>query len=529
MLTMKKYANIRTGSILLSMFLLSCINDKGSYVYEDVDAMYPAKIASGIDASYEVMAGDTLFINPVFENGASVDESNYEYLWFSMKKDTLGHDRELAYPVHLKAGAHTLFFRITDRQRGTMSYYQTSLKVVTEFSQGWFLTKETGNGTTEIDFIEPGGRLLPDLINMANREEMPGKPVKTTFAYVGYGVFNDATNRIEGRPTFIVASESDIWSFSGIDMAVHFRTNDMFINAPGVIKPYDVGTYNGGSLNATILVNDGDFHWVTCGFYVNTPANDGRYTENLFPSIDMNKHVCKIFAYPLHILTPGMLLFFDNNTASFGKVEANMLVTAVTLANFSGASSVAGIPNCNNMPYELIYMKEYSMVQGLGIMRSTADGQYYGFKTVNVAPSNIANPFDAFVPVPAGANVATAAIRCVNKTNATIYSSSGDNRVFAYKVGGQGDASGTETQILTLGANENVTCIEDVRYSAIEGNSSTFKHLVVVTSSGTDWNMYCYDFIGSSDNIYPVPVKQYSGSGKVVHVLYRGLANDPCL
>lgn len=173
-------------------------------------------------------------------------------------------------------------------------------------------------------------------------------------------------------------------------------------------------------------------------------------------------------------------------------------------------------------------MKEYSRVQGLEIMRSKSNDKYYGFRTTNITPSALVNPFDAFVPVPEGANVATAAIRCVNKSNATIYSSSGDNRVFAYKIDGQGDAGGTETQILTLAPDEKVTYLEDIRYPELL-NGSEFIHLVVLTGKGDGWNMYCYNFIGSSDSVNPVPVRTYSGKGKAVHVLYRGLISDSCL
>jgi hypothetical protein len=524
---MKKYIDIKIGSIILLLCLFSCVDDNGNYTYEDVNGMYPAKIVSGIEQNYEIMVGDTLVITPEFSDDAKIDESNYEYLWFNLKRDTLGHERKLVYPVHLKSGGYTLYFRIKDKQKGTMKYYSSYLRVTTEFSQGWFLTKELENGVTDLDFIKYEGKYLPNIIDMVNGEKIPGKPVKTTFAYTSYGVFNDKTNSIESRPTFIVATESNIWSLNGVDMSIHFRTNNMFIEVPDVINPYDMGTYYCGTLNTTILVNNGKFHWMTCGITPARPMNDGRYTENLFQTVDINKYVCKTYSYPAHFLSPGILLFFDNTTNSFRKVEANMYVTIASLKNFSGTSTIEGIPNCNNMPYDLVYMKEYSMVQGMGIMRSKSDGKYYGFKTVDVTPSAVTNPFDAFVPVPAEANVATAVVRCVNKTNSTIYSSSGDNRVFAYKVGGQGDAGGTETQILTLAPDEKVTYLEDIRYTAA-GGGIEFSHLVVLTSQGDNWNMYCYNFTGSSDNINPTPVKTYSGKGKAVHVLYRGLSPDPC-
>lgn len=525
---MKKYINTKIVSIILCLSLFSCINDNGNYVYEESENMYPAKIVSGINPDYEILVGDTLVIKPEFGNDLEVNESDYEYWWFNAKKDTLGQERYLNYPVLLKSGEYTLYFRIKHKQRGTMAYYRTSLNVTTEFSQGWFLTKEQEDGVTELDFIKYDGKYLPNLMDMINGGGIPGKPVKTTFAYTAYGVFNDETNKIEAKPTFVVATESEIWSLKGADMTVHYQTNGMFIEIPEVIKPDDIGTYCGGTLNTTLLINNGKFHWLTCGITPYTPMNDGRYTESMFASVDINKHVCKTFAYPAHFIAPGMLLFFDNKTNSFRKVEANMYVNSVSLRNFPGTSSTAGIPDCNNMPYDLIYMKEYSRVQGLGIMRSKSNGRYYGFKTTNITPSAVVNPFDAFVPVPEGANVATATIRCVNKSNATIYNSPGDNRVFAYKIGGQGESGGTETQILTLAPDEKVTYLEDIRYpELLSGNE--FMHLVVLTSRGDNWNMYCYNFVGSSDNINPVPVRTYSGKGRAVHVLYRGLTLDPCL
>jgi hypothetical protein len=165
-------------------------------------------------------------------------------------------------------------------------------------------------------------------------------------------------------------------------------------------------------------------------------------------------------------------------------------------------------------------MKEYNIAYGLGIMRSKTDGRYYGFRTVDLVSSTIpANPFDTFTPIPDGVNVTQASVRCVNRNNSTIYSSSGNNEVYAYKVG-----LGTQEKILTLASDERVVYMEDIRYP----DSPSFAHLVVITVRGDSWNMYCYDYLGSSDELAStVPVKTYSGTGKAVHVLYRGAVGIP--
>ena len=518
---MKKQCPIYIATIL---FLCSCIDDKGNYTYLSATDMYPASIASGIEERYDVKAGDTLIINPQF--ATPVDDSDYTYRWLLMSSgpaDTIGFEKDLHWPVQKGTGIYTIRLRIKNSRNISIFTPVCRLFVVTEFSVGWFITKERSEGTTDIDMVTPEGGFIPNVIEMVNGSSMQGKPINTTFTHF-YEMIDTTTNRMVLASAFIIATHSDIGSFRGDDMTPIFGTNEIFIERPLNIDPYDLGYHCNNVVKLSVLINDGGFHWMPSRSVMNTAGTGGRYTERLLGNYKINRHLCKIYDVDYANMTnQGLLLIFDDNTNSFKKITTNFMLSAPSIINFSNATLPEGIPNCDNMDYNLVYMKEYDVNKGLGVMQSKTDGTYYGFRTVNLIPAT-AYPFDAWVPVPANANVLTAAVRCTNQNNGTIYSSSGNNEVYAYRIGGRGDASGTESRILTFAPDEQVTHIEDVEFPALLLNQLTtgiFRHLVVLTSQGDNWNMYCYNFIGSSDEIDTTPVQSYTGKGRAVHAVYR--------
>ena len=518
--------------LAVSLPLASCIGDNGNYTYDEAGKYYPAAIASGIEDSYQKEIGDLITIQPQYEG--DVDDSGYDYLWFAEydgKRDTLGRMKDLEAPVMFRVGDYDLRLKVTNRANGISTHYQTKLSVVTPYSTGWFIVKEAGDGATDMDMVRyDGQKQLDDIIATTNGSAIPGRPVKTIYvasgAANGYEYIDTETAALTYEPVFIVATDSELWALRGSDMTIHYDTDQMFLAPPDNIKPYDMGFYVSQLAHYSILINDGDFHWMSGKNPISgARGHSGQFSDKLFgaENLDIDPHVCKVYPAMPAMSPTGMLLFFDRNSNSFKRLQAQMMPTPTSrpaLNSFGSGSPSPDIPDCNEMEYELIYMKEASAIFGVGIMRSLADSKYYAFRTVNLTTSAVpATPFQSFAAMPVGTKAATASIRAVNRSNATIYSSTGNNEVWAYNVG-----QNSEEKILTLPAGEQVTFIEDIRSPGV------FSHLVVATSVGGGWKMYCYDFEGSSDKLADqTPEKTYSGTGKVTQVIYRGTGLTPCL
>lgn len=520
---MKRYFNI----LLLAsaaLALHSCIEDKGNYDYDDTADYMPAEVVAGLDDNYVVKGGDLLRIVPELKEGAV--ESDYDYTWMltsdltGLHTDTVGRTKNLDLAVNLRNGDYTLIFKIEQKATGTAKYYTRPLQTTTDLSQGWFVTKDAGNAT-DMDMIRADGTIVHNQLSGINGELMPGKPVKSVFAYGDYMMEVPGKTGLVNSSAYIVASETDVWVLSGDDMGLYKKTNSLFLEYPKVINPMDIAAYNvTGSM--VVLINDGGFHWIPGrSFSSSGVGNSGTFDDNRASTVKINPNVCKVFAQLFHI-APGIMLIFDDKTDSFKKLTVNMFLTALNVVGLTGNSAVEGIPNCNEMDYDMVFMKEYNSVEGLGLMRSRSTGDYYGMRFGNITSSATDNPITAWVPVPSTAQVRTAPIRTVNQLNGTIYCSQGDNNVYAYSVGNHGDAAGSEENILSFAEGENVTYLADIRYQVADGGAN-FQYLVVLTSKGDNWNMYCYRFKGSSAAIESTPEQTYTGAGKAVHVFYRGL------
>jgi hypothetical protein len=510
--------------VVMVIGITSCMKDKGNYEYTDAEEQYPAAIVD-FEAEYKLMAGDLIIISPEFEEDG-VDDSKYGYLWFvdngSGVRDTIGLERNLEYQVQQKAGEHTLHLKITNLLNDVSRNYSVKLIVQTEFSTGWFVTKET-MGETDIDQVTyEGNRYVSNIIAMVNGRSIPGVPVKTIYATglngMGYEYMNPE-GIVTVEPAFIVATNSEIWSVLADEMTEYYDTQELFLGPPATIAPSDMGGWADMIARFCVIINDGKIYW-SAG-ETTTDGHIGQFSAEIAPekNLDVNENVCKVYSneIPGGMMPRGVMFFFDNNTRSFKRLYCPTMYFAPSPYAALTVQDIAPLEG-----YDLVYMKEYNTMFGLGILKSTVDGKYYSFNTINLvttAAGGLANPFDSAPQlIPDGAVVSTASVRCTHGVNATIFSSSGNNEVYIYRIG----SANPEKKVITLPAGEEVVFMQDIRDTDDEGNA--FTHFVVLTNHDQGWTMRCYNYV-DTDNLgnSPEPVKTYTGQGKASQVLYRSL------
>ncbi|MDR0545017.1 MAG: hypothetical protein LBG30_06720 [Odoribacteraceae bacterium] len=497
----------RSLHLAIALLVASCINDTGNYVYLDKEQVAPVRL-SNIDEEYTVLTGRTLALDPAIEG--MDNENDYEFLWYIYGtgtsrtgwKDTIGRERALDYRVTISSGTYRVNCRVTNTRTGVSAYTGADLRVISDFSRGWFVTKDKNN-VADVDMIDMNGSHVPDLIQTINGSGVPGRAIKTTYVSQGYNYVEqhpDGTVTLHDyQKALFVVTESDMHVFSGENFQRFATFDQSFYALPAVKSPRDVVV---GTLCANIL-NNGQLHEMPIIY-----ANAARFGNALIGS-------AAIAPYFFRHTSNGFLAF-DMESRSF-KVSNFWQPSLQAVAEREGAPV-----NCNNMDHDLVFMQEqaayYSLTKrGIALFRHRESGKYYG-AILDDKWVNYKNPIVTFVEVPdESPGVTRAVIRAVNNLNDVIYYSDGGNTIGMYNI-----SNGVEKRgILAYEEGESVAGIEHVSYYGGPADAPYPDCLSVLTNKDNRWKMYLYRFTGYTADVEITPYETYSGEGNARDVLFR--------
>lgn len=254
------------ASIIAGMlFLSACYDDKGNYDYQQLNEIS----ISNIEQSYEKIAlADSLIVQPEVTATIAAD---YDYMWYVINPDqsydTLSFTRNLAVPVELSPESYTLVFRLTDRHTGIATYFKSDLKVVTEYSNGWFVLREI-NGMTDMDLFTPGGKKLTDIMLKVNGAALKGSPVQ--IGYANKFTADATSGKLKAVKSLIPMSDQDIQILRANDLVRLRGFEDMFYLAPGKCAPQKFMETS----QAILFMNDNQLYSL-----INMMANVGKVTQ----------------------------------------------------------------------------------------------------------------------------------------------------------------------------------------------------------------------------------------------------------
>ena len=182
-----------TFQLSLTLMLTACFSDDSS----EGTLMSDIEIAE-LDDQYTATsyAGEYLDIQPTVST--TLPEQNLTYRWLVMENneemtakepivEVIGTDKNLHYEVALKPKTYTLKLEVTDSQTGYTSFQTTTLVVVTEFSSGYYILKETADGNTDVDLFNiETGSLGSGLISSIHGAPLQGSPLNMSVSYINY-------------------------------------------------------------------------------------------------------------------------------------------------------------------------------------------------------------------------------------------------------------------------------------------------------------------------------------------------------
>ena len=190
--------------ILLSVLLLgACAEDKGNYVYHEINEV---AIAEGLEQGKlytKVSFVDNLTFDPVINSTLKdFNEADYEYEWKAIPRGAdfediekadglvLSTERRIDMLLTLKPGDYSCFFNVTDKETGVCWSTPFYLRVKSMTSEGWMVLCEE-NGESRMDLVFNSSE-NEDLIahNIWENEPFkPGVPQRLIYNYSRGEVF----------------------------------------------------------------------------------------------------------------------------------------------------------------------------------------------------------------------------------------------------------------------------------------------------------------------------------------------------
>lgn len=514
---MKRYI-LRAAYAALAVLLTACVQDKGNYDYLTPDELQPVEI-SGIEERYNTTILQPCRITPTVK---VPDEEDYEYCWYmystaAQRRDTVGMEKALDFVVTQPSGEYQLVLQVKNIHTGVCSWKKSRMIVASEFSRGWYVTKDNG-GVTDLDWIKPDGTVVPNVLAMTNGEGVPGRPNRTTFlgSRYNFDVRNEdgTTTLVTNQGVFFVMSQSDMRIYHQEDLRLIRTFDDAFVYEPEVAAPQNlyVSTFFGAW-----LVNDGRVSSLS----LFTSPSYGRFG---YPK--MGEYRASRYIMP-EILGQNFVIF-DELTSSFmyGRVGGGSMTrfnrdeTLVT--PYQPAKEGA------DMDCDLIFMQYrptsvFTANDGFGLMKQKNTENYYSFVMRADAAADGTKLFREFNAVPEGCGVGKGKVFSPHNNNSTLYYSTGDNVLKSYNM-----SNHSEADLFTFPQGEQVAFISHIAYEDWSSPADGVVGLAVVTNDDTRWHLYLFDFVGQTAEIVTENGKyrSWSGNGRAAAAIYRGTGSD---
>ena len=185
---MKKHLLHIAVTGLMVFTLSSCFSDNSSL--GDPESVPTIQIAEIPEQSIVSYTGSHLQITP--EINSVYNDSQLQYTWYlyidkehdeaGFRKNVIGTERNLDYEVNLSSGLYVVCLEVKVKETGLAQYARTNLSVSTEFSDGFYILKETEDGNSDIDLSTSTG-MYTDVIQMLKGNHLQGKPVSLAMVY----------------------------------------------------------------------------------------------------------------------------------------------------------------------------------------------------------------------------------------------------------------------------------------------------------------------------------------------------------
>ncbi|MCD0488717.1 hypothetical protein LPB86_10770 [Pedobacter sp. MC2016-14] len=485
--------------IIIGMITLcssSCIKNNGNDFIPDL----PVPSVTGFEKSYTTYTRrDVLSINPTVK-----DESLYTFEWriYSSnfvvssgvipKGDLIASTKNLNYTVLLNPGPYILTFNVTNKQTGIKQILTSTVNVSTLTMNGWYLLKDNGT-TTDFDFIYPTGRIDNWMAFHNDGKSLKGKAIKSIYA----GSFKMSPASTDLFGSLFVISDQDAGIYRIDNGKQMLNADNMFFTKPAVFRPQNI--LQPQADQNLRLINDGKVYTMNKGaLFTNPPLS--TYTMSAIAG------------------SAGNDVMFDLNSKSVITVDNSTFVPVNSLAT-----------TLKNMNAEPIWIGAYAGLRSVVLeLFRRANGEGYLVKLFGTyGPlAGYSNPLDKSIVVPQTHGLMSADVIAGNYDADYIYYAKG-NKIYITDI-----ISLTENLQVTLGAGEQVTAIQHIKYP-LPGTTTTpttvitnYLSIASYVAATGKYKVYLHN-ISSTGTIQALALPNFEGTGKVssVNFIENGVGN----
>ncbi len=363
MKAMKIYINV---CFFLSVFFLSCMEDKGNYDYVTLNQI---QIDTIHDCTIELF--DTLRMSPKVTRSQG-ENGPLSYLWYKYvgsdgtNVDTISFEEKLNYKVSDLVGRYQIFLKVTDEDTGISEKTSFYMNVTGKFGAGLIILGEV-DGKTDLIFINEAGNVI-DLYGGDTGDLLGSNPV----------CVGDATapNVNSLKDIMVLCDDGQGGKvLSNADFTISNDITDEFYMRPEGFKPQAYyRAYNKifGLAFADFIISNKKLH-------VRTTYNEGDMGKSVGfnPAVEGTYELC-----PYAIVCPAAYLFADNS----GNGRLVILRQGMFSMDkvFSVLKSSAEGFDPSSLGMKCIYLSEaakYNNKQsGFGIFRDNITGQLQGMR-----------------------------------------------------------------------------------------------------------------------------------------------------
>ncbi|MDR2130058.1 MAG: hypothetical protein LBP56_02615 [Odoribacteraceae bacterium] len=492
---------MRKRSIFIALWAAlastGCYEDQGNYTYTPISDIE----IEGMDETYTLVTGvDTLNITPRLTT--TYPDSDLEYRWVLAKSinntvggeheyDTLGHERDLSFPVNKAPGVYTLYCYARNRANGYTTFVKSTLEIGTLYSRGHYILKETATGATDLDLLMEDGRLLTDILERTQGAPLPGAPRNLGILYSKFVVDPDTHAKVRVHCLGVITRDKEVAIYRAFDMYKAFDHHTLFFDEPNE-TPYRFYTT---AQSCDYLASAGVYTEHNAGI-MTAGTSVGKYS---FPKTDAAGG-SDCWAYCPNIWGA---IYWDETHHRVLYANASGMAYELTSTDFPMPGS----------DHECLFMGAYGVNIVYGLFRDTSGPDAYYLYTFTTAYQRGAPAVTGVQAVAPASKLLSATLRATNEKTANIIYFVHDNKAYYHDV-----TNGTEhaLEIPGLPADETITAIANRHFNYAE--APAFDYFSVATWKNGSYKLLTYLMIGGLPN--GDAVLTATGTGKIKTVQY---------
>lgn len=492
--------------------MASCFSDDTELGGGDVSKINIKDLA--LNYSCTAYIHEHLQISPTIES--KYDNESLKYTWMLLNSTTgtvtadgdtikpvvIGHERELDYEVAVAPGQYQLRL-VVDAPDGCGKIQYSTVSVKTEFSQGFYILKETADGNTELDMVTPDGKMANDLYTNLKGAPLNGAPLSMNITYGSYYI-NEETDKIETDNFLNIFTKSgQINVCRSRDLKTIFdRSNILFDTMDADEMPYNMICTNGLSANNILLTS--------AGLYVIKSSISSYSPSPISGNYGMPKSEQGgskyIIADPMGYGTGAYWGEKDKTLYTFN--YSNKTSVLAKSGSTELTSNLQGF-ECLQVGYN--YMSRTAT--GTFILEDTNTSKRYLYILSMKGMSGVI--LSKRLEIPATSHFAKATCYNTNgRTGRYVYGVEG-NKLWAVNFNAD-PLEDIEIPLEGIGAGETITLVTNQFMRHFE--SDDFDNVIIGTQNGDEYTLYFYETSGGIP--MGAPVKTIKGKGKVHSLRY---------